>query len=140
MGILFLLLLLLSAGCIGNSPHATSHTTSYTIEEVPMEGFSKGISLEAYPGYVEITHNLSYVCCAELEVREHWEGDTLILEEVNRGKMCRCPAWFSIHIKVKGQPFRILLKGVAYKGEGGEIEPEVVALFKRLGDHYIRER
>jgi hypothetical protein len=51
-----------------------------------------------------VEQNLSYVCCAELEIAAGRSGDVIKLIETNVGEVCRCVCGYPVTARLTNLP------------------------------------
>jgi len=62
------------------------------------------IEITLQDGAVHLKQNLSYVCCAEIEVAVGQDGDVIRVIETNVGEVCRCMCGYPITVRLSDLP------------------------------------
>ncbi|RLJ10194.1 MAG: hypothetical protein DRP15_00860 [Candidatus Aenigmatarchaeota archaeon] len=68
--------------------------------------------------FLYITHNIGYLCCADLKVYMKITGDTIDLVERNEGGACRCMCDYTIDMKIgplTSGNYKVRIWGVEYQ-------------------------
>jgi hypothetical protein len=94
-----------------------------TKEYTKSRGIEEKVDIEINDGFINLTHYLNYVCCADMKVYldsvENYPDYTLIkLKEKNEGKMCRCICDYEIDAKIgpfESGKYRIQIWGVEFE-------------------------
>lgn len=98
-------------------------------EYIRFGGGEEKVDVKIYNGFINLTHNLSYVCCAKIKIYlyplEIHPGYTLIkIKEKNEGEMCRCICDYKIDIQVgpleKGK-YLVQIFGVEFENMSTEL-------------------
>lgn len=74
-------------------------------------------------GFINLTHYLNYVCCAEVKVyldsvEEHQDYTLIKLKEKNEGEFCRCICNYEVDAKIgplESGKYRVQIWGVEYE-------------------------
>lgn len=69
------------------------------------------------PGGMEFEQDISYTCCARIELSLEQSGDTLKVIETNTGEICRCICGYHISARITNLPpglTRIQVWGIEY--------------------------
>ena len=128
------ILLIALAGCspagaavAGGAPELT-----YTVSPC-QEGIGPGelaawarVDAQAEAGAIHVTQNLSYVCCARVELSLERSGNLLKLVETNTGEMCRCMCGYVVDAQIKGLPsgsYTVQVWGVRFE----DMQPELLS-------------
>lgn len=87
------------------------------------------VDLKLNDGFINLTHHLSYVCCAKIKVYlnhvETYKNYILIkIKEKNEGEICRCICDYEVNMKIgplgKGK-YIIQIWGVEFESIAGEL-------------------
>lgn len=63
-----------------------------------------GVEITVRDGAIHLKQNLSYVCCAEIEVAIGQDGDVIRVIETNVGEVCRCMCGYPITARLSDLP------------------------------------
>ena len=103
----------------------TQEETDYAPSRGPAGGIIMGVSGDM----LVLAHNLTYVCCAkmnlQMETREEDGRKLVVLTETNTGQMCRCICGYTVNANVgplSPGSYDVQLWGVAF----GDTEPELM--------------
>jgi len=86
------------------------------------------VEAQAEDGVIHLRQNLSYVCCAKVELSLERSGDLLRLVEVNTGQMCRCLCGYRVEARISGLPkgrYTVQVWGVKYEEQEPKLLGEV---------------
>jgi hypothetical protein len=75
------------------------------------------VEITVQDGVVQVEQNLSYVCCAELEIAVGRSGNAIKLIETNVGEVCRCMCGYPVTARLTGLPagtYTVEVWGVQY--------------------------
>ncbi len=115
----------------GPGPTETVPRLTYTVsacqdhidaEELPSWA---RVEVTAAEGAIQVHQNLSYVCCATVQLELEQSGSVLKIVETNVGEMCRCMCGYIVDARVEGlRPGRYTIQvwGVRFE----EMEPELL--------------
>ncbi|MCL6430061.1 MAG: hypothetical protein K6V36_04260 [Anaerolineae bacterium] len=115
----------------GPGPAETVPQLTYTVsacqEHVAVEELPSWARVEvtATEGAIRIQQNLSYVCCATVQLELEQSGNVLKIVETNVGEMCRCMCGYVVDARIEGlRPGRYTVQvwGVRFE----EMEPELL--------------
>lgn len=115
-----------SAASASSEPELT-YTVSACQERISpdqLDSWAK-IEVRAENGSVQVEQNLSYVCCARVELSLERSGNLLKLVETNKGEMCRCMCGYTVQAQITGLPkgtYQLEVWGVIYE----DVEPEML--------------
>lgn len=130
-----LLLTILLAACtavaVGPGPPASPPQLTYTVsacqEHVAVEDLPSWARVEviATEGAIRVQQNLSYVCCATVQLELEQADNVLKIVETNVGEMCRCMCGYVVDARIEGlRPGRYTVQvwGVRFE----DMEPELL--------------
>jgi eight-cysteine-cluster-containing protein len=97
-------------------------------EYTKTRGLGEKVDVRINNGFINLTHHLSYVCCAKMKVYlnlESYPNYTLIkIKEKNEGEMCRCICDYEVDMKIgpleKGK-YRVQIWGIEFENMPAEL-------------------
>ncbi|MDY7016600.1 MAG: hypothetical protein SVX43_23995, partial [Cyanobacteriota bacterium] len=99
------------------------------------EGEVRPISVEVQGQNLLFSHNLKYVCCAQLRLESQLEQNAIAITEINEGDRCRCMCDYSINASfgpLAPGTYDLKIYGVRYGSqESSSVDSASPLLFQR---------
>jgi hypothetical protein len=92
------------------------------------------ISVEVQGRNLQFSHNLNYVCCAELRLESQLENNAIAITEINEGSRCRCMCDYSINASfgpLTPGTYDLKVYGVRHENLEDSLDPSLPLLFQR---------
>ena len=140
MALVLTLSLTAIASVQAESPHLT-----FSVEGCEEDLFIKQTQTKAEAGAHQISvavqgrnlqfsHNLNYVCCAELRLESQLEHNAIAITEINEGSYCRCMCDYSINASfgpLLPGTYDLKVYGVRSENSEDSLNPSLPLLFQR---------